>query len=47
VLLSFLNVNEGGKKVNKCRDLKRKINFMPCNAIIDMLVKVEERKKPH
>jgi hypothetical protein len=37
--LSFSNVNKGRKKVNKCKELKNKLNFMGCKAIIVMVIK--------
>jgi hypothetical protein len=38
VLLSFLSVNNGGKKIIKCR-LKDKLNFKASKAIVDMMIK--------
>jgi hypothetical protein len=32
-------VNKGRNKINKCRDVKYKLNFTASKAIIDMVIK--------
>jgi hypothetical protein len=38
-LPSFSNMNKGKKKINKCKDLKNKLNFTASSVIIDIMIK--------
>jgi hypothetical protein len=41
-LFLFSNVNKGRKKINKCKEIKSKVNLIASKAIIDIVMKTNK-----